>query len=139
MPDAVCVVCKNPIADRSTYIPTSRGPMHPHCWESQKGSLTMLKDVHTPFALPLEAYTFTERARLMSDAATEGMEEYGLGGLAYAKTRKVATVASEARAWQDLNTPEVIPEGSTAIPDVDKRTRPKTADGKNYNERPRQR
>ena len=86
------------------------------------------------FTLPKEAYRLTERARLMSDAATEGMEEYGLGGLAYAKARRAATVASEARAWQDLNTPEVIPEGSTAIPDVDREieTRPETAERKNY-------
>ena len=85
-----------------------------------------------PIMLPEEAYRLTERARLMSDAAAEGMQEYGLGGLAYAKARDFATKANQARAWQDENMPEVIPEGSTAIPDVDKQTRPKTADGKNY-------
>ena len=73
-----------------------------------------------PVMLPEEAYRLTERARLMSDAAAEGMQEYGLGGLAYAKARDFATKASQARAWQDENMPEVIPEGSTAIPDVDK-------------------
>ena len=97
----------------------------------------MSDDEPVQFTLPEEAYRLTERARLMSDAATEGMEEYGLGGLAYAKTRRVATVANQARDWQDLNTPEIVPEGSTAIPDVDKQTRPETADRKNYNERPR--
>ena len=42
-----------------------------------------------PVMLPEEAYRLTERARLMSDAATEGMQEYGLGGLAYAKAREL--------------------------------------------------
>ena len=39
-----------------------------------------MPDEIVPF-LPEEAYHLTERARLMSDAATEGMDEYGLGGL----------------------------------------------------------
>ena len=94
-----------------------------------------MPDEIVPF-LPEEAYHLTERARLMSDAATEGMDEYGLGGLAYAKARDFATKANQARAWQDQNTPEIIPEDSTPIPDVDREieTRPEIADGKNYND-----
>ena len=97
-----------------------------------------MPDEIVPF-LPEEAYHLTERARLMSDAATEGMDEYGLGGLAYAKARDFATKANQARAWQDQNTPEIIPEDSTPIPDVDREieTRPEIADGKNYNDQAR--
>ena len=89
-----------------------------------------MPDEIVPF-LPEEAYHLTERARLMSDAATEGMDEYGLGGLAYAKARDFATKANQARAWQDQNMPEIIPEDSTPIPDVDREieTRPETTDG----------
>lgn len=67
--------------------------------------------------------------------------EYGLAGTAYAKARDAAEKANQARAWQDLNAavPEgrIFAPGSTPIADVDKETRPETADGKNYNERPR--
>ena len=66
----------------------------------------------------------------------EGSPEYGLAGTAYAKARDGQEKINKARAWQDLNTavPEskIFAPGSTAIPDVDKRTRPETADGKNY-------
>ena len=68
--------------------------------------------------------------------------EYGLAGTAYAKARDLAEKANEARAWQDANSaPEqkIFAPGSTPIPDVDKRTRPETADGKNYNDQARRR
>jgi hypothetical protein len=60
--------------------------------------------------------------------------EYGLAGTAYAKSRKLAEAANQARAWQDENSsaPEqnIFAPGSTPIADVDKETRPETAERK---------
>lgn len=33
MGEMVCIHCGEPIASRSTYIPTEDGPQHPFCWE----------------------------------------------------------------------------------------------------------
>ena len=34
----VCICCRRPIKDRSTYIPAADGPMHPNCWEANKAA-----------------------------------------------------------------------------------------------------
>ncbi len=69
---------------------------------------------------PPEAYSLTLRLRRWTKDAdpTAGMVEYGLGGTAYAKARKLAEKENQARAWQEQNAPAIF-TGSSPIPDVD--------------------
>jgi hypothetical protein len=54
--------------------------------------------------LPVEAYHTTPRLREWQNQVDPNAVEYGLGGTAYAKTRKLKQVTDEAKFWQDTHT-----------------------------------
>lgn len=66
-----CVVCNQTIADRSTYIPTSKGPMHPRCWDQDGGKTPTEQPNKMAEIARLRNESIDERIRIMADDIRE--------------------------------------------------------------------